>query len=282
MTPSKGPTDAVQIFRDVVGQEQPVELTLWFPLKCCKGKGLRVSFGHRKLNLSDILTEQLEMKRSRSLLIAAVGLVWLLAGPLLHAQVSSDTQVNDRIETGKVRWQRDLERSKAESKATGKPVFLLLQEIPGCQTCQDFGKGPLSHPLLVEAIETEFVPVLVYNNRQGRDAVLLKQYDEPSWNNPVVRYVDGAGEDLIKRKDRIWTIAGTAQRMIQSLESADRRVPDYLRSLADSLGPTETATFAMHCFWRSQVGWHRRCGQYSFRLAFWLGGGHRQVSTSAS
>ena len=49
-------------------------------------------------------------------------------------------------------------------------MLLFFQEVPGCSTCQAFGRGPLSHPLLVDAIEHEFVPLFVQNNRPGRDA----------------------------------------------------------------------------------------------------------------
>lgn len=35
------------------------------------------------------------------------------------------------IEIGKVEWGRDLDVALATSKETGKPVFLLFQEVPG-------------------------------------------------------------------------------------------------------------------------------------------------------
>ena len=47
---------------------------------------------------------------------------------------------------------------------------------------------------MVEAIEDAFVPVVVFNNKGGKDAQLLKRFNEPSWNNPVVRFLDGSGK----------------------------------------------------------------------------------------
>ena len=42
----------------------------------------------------------------------------------------------------------------------------------------------LSHPLIVEAIEDEFVPVVVYNNQaSGRDAELLSPRQRESLAN---------------------------------------------------------------------------------------------------
>jgi hypothetical protein len=35
------------------------------------------------------------------------------------------------VELGTVEWQRDYEKAAAESKKSGKPVFLLFQEVPG-------------------------------------------------------------------------------------------------------------------------------------------------------
>ena len=133
-------------------------------------------------------------------------------------------------------------------------LFVLFQEIPGCQTCQDFGKQPLSHPLVVEAIEDLFVPVTIFNNKQGVDEKLLKQFQEPSWNNPVVRFMTADEADIIGRKDRVWSTRGIASRMIQTLEKTGSNVPQYLRLVALPEGrKIETAEFAMHCYWEGEV-----------------------------
>ena len=105
----------------------------------------------------------------------------------------------------------------------------------------------LSHPLLVEAIESLFIPVAIHNNKSGTDAKILARYKEPAWNNPVVRYVDGEGRDLIPRKDAVYTVSGTASRMVAALVAANRLVPGYLRLLALPEKPRhlDRATFAM-------------------------------------
>ncbi len=158
-------------------------------------------------------------------------------------------------ELGRVHWGRDLDAALAASAETGKPVFLLFQEIPGCQTCVDFGQSPLSRSLLVEAIETEFLPVAMYNNRPGKDAVILERYGEPAWNYPVMRFLDGQGKDILARRDRIWKAGPVAQRLIEALKAAGRPVPDYLALAAAETAPgrTATATFAMHCYWDGEA-----------------------------
>ncbi|MDJ0808944.1 MAG: hypothetical protein QNJ48_15470 [Desulfobacterales bacterium] len=91
----------------------------------------------------------------------------------------------------------------------------------------------LTNPQLVKAIEEEFIPMLVYNNRSGgMDRELLERYGEPTWNFQVIRFLDAEGEDIIPRKDRVWTTSGVARRMVKTLRVVKRPVPDYLENLA--------------------------------------------------
>ncbi len=138
------------------------------------------------------------------------------------------------IEIGTVNWGRDLDQALKASGQSGRPVFLLFQEVPGCSGCQDFGKTVLSDPLVVEVIEREFIPVLVYNNRGGEDRRLLERFNEPAWNFQVVRFLDSEGRDIIPRKDRVWTVRHLAARMIATLQAVERPVPDALRKLAEA------------------------------------------------
>jgi Thioredoxin-like len=137
------------------------------------------------------------------------------------------------IEIGSVKWGHDLDKALRLSGETGRPVFLLFQEVPGCSGCQDFGRTVLSNPRVVEAIENEFLPVLVYNNRGGEDRRILERYNEPAWNYQVVRFLNAEGQDIILRKDRVWTVKHLASRMIETLQAVGRPVPDSLRALAE-------------------------------------------------
>jgi len=130
-------------------------------------------------------------------------------------------------ELGLVRWGRSLDAGLAESPQSGRPVLLLFQEIPGCATCVDFGAGPLSSPLLVDAIESEFVPVAIHNNRPGADAELLARFGEPACNFPVLRVLDAGGRDLLPRRDGIYGERGVADRLIAALEAAKRSGASY-------------------------------------------------------
>ena len=109
--------------------------------------------------------------------------------------------------------------------------------------------------MVVEAIEECFIPVLVHNNRKGKDEEILRHFKEPAWNNPVVRYLDADENDLIKRKDGVWTTASTVQRMVAALAAADIEAPRYLTAMATSTPTrsTQVATFAMHCYWEGEA-----------------------------
>ncbi len=201
-------------------------------------------------------------KPLRSLLVIGIGTM-----AINLCSVSAD---DPPCELGKVNWQRDLRAAKASAAETGRPILILFQEVPGCQTCQDFGNQPLSHPLMVEAMEDLFIPVLVYNNKP-EDEATLQAFGEPSWNNPVIRYVDHDGKDLIERKDGIWNTIPTAARMVAALEQAGRQVPVYLKLLAAEAGPAAArATFAMHCFWDGEAKIGKLTGVQATRSA-WVG-----------
>jgi len=157
-------------------------------------------------------------------------------------------------ELGRVKWQRDFDTAVLTASAEDRPIFLLFQEVPGCTRCVDFGELVLADPLLVEAIETEFVPVAILNNRGGADREVLDRFDEPAWNNPVVRFVDAGGRDLIPRADGVFSAAGISERMIASLEAAQRSVPPYLALAAAEARARfpRRATFETHCFWAGE------------------------------
>jgi hypothetical protein len=179
----------------------------------------------------------------------------LLTCALLASVVMGAPRANPEPELGLVHWGRDLQQALAASRATGRPVVVLFDEVPGCATCRGFGAEVLSHPLLAEAIETEFVPLFVANCRPGRDAELLARFGEPAWNNPVLRFLDANGHDVLARADELYSAHEIAQRFADALRAAGRPVPAYL---ALTVEETQTAhrheaTFGMFCFWEGEA-----------------------------
>ncbi len=175
----------------------------------------------------------------------------------LSARVhSQDLQIPDNsqpVELGQVDWIRNFDEGVKLAKSQNKLLLVLFQEVPGCSTSSGYGKNVLSHPLIVEAIETLFVPVAIYNNKGGEDANVLESFGEPSWNNPVVRIMTPERKELTPRLSGNYTKSGLVQAMVKALENSNKSVPQYLSLLAQELnvrsGTKERAVFAMHCFW---------------------------------
>lgn len=139
-------------------------------------------------------------------------------------------------ELGKVDWIRDLDAGIARARAEKKPIFLLFTEVPGCSTVKGFGEGALSDPQLVPLIQRAMVPVAIFNNIGGRDRRVLESFDEPAWNNPVVRIVDADLKPLAPRFAGPYTA-------------------EALEKLLATTTPPKTARMTMSgaCFWACEA-----------------------------
>lgn len=163
---------------------------------------------------------------------------------------------NNPVELGKVTWLRDIDKAVEAAKTSDKSILILFQEVPGCATCSRYGNDVLSHPLIVEAIETLFVPLAIHNNKRGADKQVLDYFKEPSWNNPVVRIVDKERKDITTRLNGNYSKLGLVRQMVLALKSTDKQVPAYLSLLAQELAAKaqhpEEVILSMYCFWTGE------------------------------
>lgn len=191
------------------------------------------------------------MKYSKSFMLSA-----LLSFILTSLQAQLQTKPGQQPEElGQVSWYRDYQTATQQAKEQGKSVLILFQEVPGCSTCRNYGHNILSHPLLVEAIENEFIPLAIYNNKGGKDREILEKYGEPSWNNPVVRIVDPNGKNLVKRVSGNYAALGLFNAMNTVLKKTNGAVPDYMQLLGEELAGQQNAQekyFKMYCFWSGE------------------------------
>jgi hypothetical protein len=156
-------------------------------------------------------------------------------------------------ELGNVLWKRDYSEAINLSKLEKKPIFILFQEVPGCSTCKNFGNEIVSHPLVVEAIETYFIPLAIFNNKAGDDAVVLKKFNEPSWNNPVCRIIDAEGKDLVKRGDGLYTLKSFVPFLNMAIFKTNRLIPHYLTLLEEEvIANKQELVLQMYCFWTGE------------------------------
>jgi hypothetical protein len=168
-----------------------------------------------------------------------------------------NTSPGNPVELGDVHWLRSMDEAQTRSKNECKPILILFQEIPGCITCRSYGSDVLSRPLIVEAIETYFIPLAIYNNKGGQDAEVLQRYNEPAWNNPVVRIVDEKGKDIISRLNGNYSAYGLADKMTDALIKNQGKIPLFLQLMTDELAAEQhgllTATYSMYCFWAGEA-----------------------------
>lgn len=181
--------------------------------------------------------------------------------PVYPSQISNTSfalrsTAGEPEELGQVHWLRDLDLGKAESQKSGKPILLLFQEVPGCSNCTRFGNSTLSHPLIVEAIETYFVPVCIFNNKGGKDADVLRTFGEQAWNNPVVRIIHNDNQDVVPRMANFNAPLQLVNGMRHALDLTSTTAPRYLQLLEEEIAAREiglqTATFSMYCFWTGE------------------------------
>jgi hypothetical protein len=204
--------------------------------------------------------------KTGQLIILVVLIGFMITGLVLEISMCMGRSKNKKMRTiineqpkelGKVSWYRNYEEAIAESSRSGKPVFLLFQEVPGCSNCINFGHDLLSYPLFVEAIENEFVPLAIYNNVAGADQIILNKFNERPWNNPVVRFVDQNGIDLIPKLEFSLNPFLLHEKMKQVMLLNKDQVPPYFELLAGELkilhGLSAVTYYETPCFWSGET-----------------------------
>ncbi len=184
----------------------------------------------------------------------------LLALLSIISTISLDAQSkwqapDNPIELGQVHWLRNYDDALAQSEESGLPIFILFQEVPGCSNCTTYGNEVLSHPFMVEMIETHFVPLAIFNNKGGHDREVLKKYNEPTWNNPVVRIVNHKGKDLVNRLSGDFSKGGLANKVSNALQLTNQVEPKYFSIWKQELKGEknqEEAYLSMFCFWTGE------------------------------
>jgi len=179
------------------------------------------------------------------------------------------------VELGKVTWLRDYDAALAQSRLKDKPILLFFQEIPGCSTCVNFGREVLSHPLMVEFIENEFVPLAIYNNIPGRDSEILARYNERPWNNPVAHYLDARGHAIIPKLSNNYHPLGMYDKLVAVLAALGKPIPGYAMLFGDDLrieyGGLQSTIYETPCFWSGETSMALH-PSVKYTEAGWIGG----------
>lgn len=142
---------------------------------------------------------------------------------------------NTRDEWGRVKFLFDgnsFEQAKELCKQTQKPVLILFHD--GCKEAIEFGQQTLSHPLIVEAIETHFLPVVINSNAASgslEESKVAARYCSHR-SSTMVRVVNEKGKDIVVQiEDDRCNIPNLCAIMIKALERKEIKVPTYLKLL---------------------------------------------------
>lgn len=174
-----------------------------------------------------------------------------------YAQERTNPKAQDK-ELGKISWYRNYDDALLASAKANKPILILFQEVPGCATCRNYGHNVLSNPLMTEAIENEFIPLAIFNNKKGKDLEILRKYNEPTWNNPVVRIVDKNGNNIVNRLARDYSAKGLYNAILKALKTEKKPIPEYIKILGQELTINfntpnlKEAHYKMYCFWTGE------------------------------
>ncbi len=83
---------------------------------------------------------------------------------------------------------------------------------------------------------------------------MLRYYDEPSWNNPVVRIVNDRREDVASSN---YSQLGVVQTITTALRLQGASVPTYLQLLQEELqarhSGVEQTVLSLFCFWTGEI-----------------------------
>jgi len=130
---------------------------------------------------------------------------------------------------------------QAKNLANEKPIFVLSKDFEQ--------SAPLFQPLIIEVIESHFIPVLI-SEPSATIEVRSHNGEQEIWKLKI-----DAEEtvDLINDKENLWTYK-IVEGIIRSLRVLSKTIPTYIESLSQELNPNkEKATFCMYCFWTGEV-----------------------------
>ncbi len=111
---------------------------------------------------------------------------------------------------------------------------------------------------MVEIIEDLFIPLAIHNNKKGEDARVLELFNEPSWNNPVVRVIDSKSDNIVPRLSGNYSALGLLKTLEHALKTKGQTPPEYFQLLVAELEAQNNphikdAYYEMYCFWSGEV-----------------------------
>ncbi|MEM9411574.1 MAG: hypothetical protein AAGA30_10700 [Planctomycetota bacterium] len=164
-----------------------------------------------------------------------LGILGTHAG-LCRYWVSSDQNETKSVSSSMINWETDLNQALEVAKWKSRPIFAAIGEV--------VDQDSLRHPLLIEAITNHFVPAQLTqrsilektSNKFTRGFIIL---------GPKLEWLQSSDKDNLSYKE-------VAKLLIDGLKQTEQEIPTYLK-LCSNDQLTETAEFAMHCYWEGEA-----------------------------
>ena len=168
----------------------------------------------------------------------------------LVALTACNASNKDHLGKDKIDWQTDHDTALKASTKTGKPVFAFFEGKTSANKTLE--KEILTHPLFIESIHTDFIPLLVKNNSASETQQILTKYNEAPDKLPVVRFLNGEGKDVTPRSDKALTAAQLLPRMQSALKKTGKSSAILTLIEPELVTPSRVA-LSQYCFWTGEL-----------------------------
>jgi len=169
---------------------------------------------------------------------------------------STHSQEYEEQVLGRVRWMTSLEEAQVLADAEDMPILILHQNVSDNGRSLEYGTTVLDHPLVVEAIESLFIPVAFFQGGSGMDETYADLLGDLAPSALEVWITDSDFNDVAPRLGESHTIHELLGAMIEAYGWRGKDVPEYVKILhTETVNPDalETAIFPVHCFWAGEV-----------------------------
>lgn len=218
------------------------------------------------------MTAGFQLHRQLGMLVTLGALSLAGTADLFAQPAGVDAQKSTGDEFANISWDFEFDNASEFAGRKGYPMLVLLVELPASPASVQFGQEVLSHPLIHDAIESQFVHVAVFNGLDENAERTRKLLGERRFGDSVIHLITPDHKPLVKRLANNRTVAGLAGAMVTALEKSKRSVPLFLQLLAEETGArtceTRRATFQTHCFWEGESALGRVPGVLSTTPGF--------------
>ncbi len=165
----------------------------------------------------------------------------------------TETALNNK-NLGRVRWLSDYNTALLKMAEENKPMLVYILGNTGNDVLSVRRNEILSHPLIVEAIESNFIPVAVSPAVAAEHSILSLPGDTKT--GTAMSIVGTDGHPKSKNSDDAAWMKHLTGIMLDALQQEGMAAPVYLKLVNEEFNAAEkreSAVITLHCFWSGEV-----------------------------